>query len=176
MKKVLILFILSMVVTANAGLVIMVKHPGDLLWGEYAESKFTIHPSDTILVGVFTVNFDPLTDQGSHAMGLTNGLGSLDTSSIVTYLDVTAMAVAEEALGLQNPYISMEIPSITVPTEFGRLLTSVLFHCDGPGDVTFAVVDENGEILDTQVIHQIPEPMTLVLLGLGGLFLRRRIA
>jgi hypothetical protein len=27
---------------------------------------------------------------------------------------------------------------------------------------------------DTQIIHQIPEPMTMALLCIGGLFLRRR--
>lgn len=31
-----------------------------------------------------------------------------------------------------------------------------------------------GTILSTLVIHQIPEPMTLMLLGFGGLFLRRK--
>ena len=33
---------------------------------------------------------------------------------------------------------------------------------------------DNLILLDTVFIHQIPEPMTLGLLGIGGLFLRRR--
>jgi len=36
------------------------------------------------------------------------------------------------------------------------------------------VVDDAGAVMDSQIIHQIPEPITLALLGLGGLFLRRR--
>jgi len=44
------------------------------------------------------------------------------------------------------------------------------------GDVTLAIVDYAGEELvvgDTLVVH-VPEPMTMGLLGLGALFLRRR--
>jgi hypothetical protein len=37
------------------------------------------------------------------------------------------------------------------------------------------LLDENGAMIDTILIHQIiPEPMTIALLGLGGLLLRRR--
>ena len=45
------------------------------------------------------------------------------------------------------------------------------------GDVTIAVVDFAGEELvvgDVLTVHITPEPMTMGLLGLGGLFLRRR--
>ena len=81
------------------------------------------------------------------------------------------------------------------------LMWDLLLHCDGIGDVvidltlnglTEYAVWSNGtgtgpsEIpqsvweaatendLGDLVIHQIPEPMTVALLGLGGLFLRRR--
>jgi hypothetical protein len=49
------------------------------------------------------------------------------------------------------------------------------FHCDGEGDVVFDLRDSTGNTtVDTLTVHQIPEPMTIALLGLGGLFLRRR--
>jgi len=51
-------------------------------------------------------------------------------------------------------------------------------HCVGPesDDVIYLVDASDGSILDTLVIHQtgIPEPMTITLLALGGLLLRRR--
>jgi hypothetical protein len=61
-------------------------------------------------------------------------------------------------------------------------LTGILFdykefHCDGEGDVVIYVLNADTgemEVLDSLVIHQIPEPMTVALLGLGGLFLLRR--
>jgi hypothetical protein len=57
------------------------------------------------------------------------------------------------------------------------------FNFEGPGDVTLTLYRNNG--LDwvplysnpgmaTMTIHQIPEPITLVFLGMGGLMLRRR--
>ena len=54
------------------------------------------------------------------------------------------------------------------------LLAEFEFHCDGLGDVTISYNDSNLGLMDTLIIHQIPEPVTMVLLGLGGLFLRRR--
>lgn len=54
------------------------------------------------------------------------------------------------------------------------------YHCKGMGGadgglVVIALIDAwNGVTMDTLTITQIPEPMTIILLGLGGLFLRRR--
>jgi hypothetical protein len=57
------------------------------------------------------------------------------------------------------------------------LVRETVFHCEGEGDVTLILVDhETGEVVDTQVIHQVPEPMSLALLGLGGLVLFRKRA
>ena len=49
-------------------------------------------------------------------------------------------------------------------------------HCDhGPSEDIIYLIDLNtGAVEDTLLIHQVPEPMTVLLLGLGGLLLRRR--
>jgi hypothetical protein len=48
------------------------------------------------------------------------------------------------------------------------------FHCMAEGDAIIELWDESLSKIDEVVIHQIPEPMTVTLLSLGGLFLRRR--
>jgi hypothetical protein len=52
------------------------------------------------------------------------------------------------------------------------------FHCSAPGDVTISLyntmVGDYETPDDVILIHQVPEPATIALLGLGGLLLRRR--
>jgi hypothetical protein len=62
-----------------------------------------------------------------------------------------------------------------------KLFDLFTFHCEGPGDVVIQLLGTStyetwdGGVLSSVTIHQvIQEPMTMGLLGLGGLFLRRR--
>jgi hypothetical protein len=169
MKRLVMMLFLSMAVVANAGLFITVNgvvNPAD--------STITIIPSTYLELGVWN---DGQTKLASLAiMGLAMGPGSLDVSGITPQQGVTA-AITDNAdaagkLGLQNLFVSMNIGT----TQAGSLIDLIRFHCDGPYDVEIALVNGDGEVEDTQVIHQVPEPMTLMLLGLGGLFLKRRIA
>lgn len=65
-----------------------------------------------------------------------------------------------------------------VPTDYTGIgvVADFEFHCEvAPGDVLVQLYDSDMiTVLDSLTIHQIPEPATMLLLGLGGLFLRRR--
>lgn len=75
---------------------------------------------------------------------------------------------------------------ITFGAFTGDLVWGLQIHCDGPGEVTLdlglndlRITKVDGEIvwpdgLGDLTIYQVPEPMTAVLLALGGLALLRR--
>ena len=71
--------------------------------------------------------------------------------------------------------ILADAAGIPAPLE-GVLVDGIVFTCTGqPGDVTLTLFNDTyTAVLDTLTIKQVPEPITFALLGLGGLFLRRR--
>jgi hypothetical protein len=115
--------------------------------------------------GPSSVNIANATVVGNPANPLTGALGVVDYSGAMP--DTTWILYADMA----KPVIPA--PAITN----GVVVDGISFHCDGSGDVNIQLVDLSASIeYGTFTIQQIPEPMTLGLLSLGGLFLRRRLA
>ena len=180
MKKLLVLMlVLGMASAANAALLISVDGQTDL-----ADTEVTLMPSDTVVIDIWG---DGATGTGDFLLGLdVGGPGALNIDDAVilyagsyTYIGWLDYAYVAGLVGLQNPMVMIsmtDVPPVGTPKAplEGTLVDGIIFHCDGLGDVTLSLYDLNLALLDTQVIHQIPEPMTIALLGLGGLFLRRR--
>jgi len=141
---------------------------------EYADSKLTIHPSDYLLIGIL----GDAQAGSTLTLGMSSGPGSLDVDNSIPLAGVEVSTVDDAQLaadlGIQNMFLSVSL--IDPPASGGLLVRESLFHCEGEGDVTIYLFDENYLVADTQVIHQtIPEPASLALLGLGGLaFFRKR--
>lgn len=156
---------------------------------------FVMYPSGTLILDVHASGMtdNPYTYAGiALVQSVEGGMGSLDTSQRTGWEESSIARSPDEAdwlailpdVGYYNVLavydwfagkipVAGEDPAV-IPD--GIVIDNILFHCDGPEDVVIWLMDTDFNVWDKQVIHQVPEPITIALLGLGGLFLRRRIA
>ena len=177
MKKFLVLLlVLGIAGSASAALQLSVDGVRDV-----PESDLWITEVDgTVEIEIWTdAQISAGVGEGYWALGVSGegvlsggqGLYGGDTS---LYLDSTYLPAGEQGywLGIgmaTNPLIAADADAFD----------SILLTCSGPGDsvVTLYTIDwgANPPVEVASVtIHQIPEPATICLLGLGGLALLRR--
>jgi hypothetical protein len=185
MKKLLaLLLVLGMASTASATLQISVGGDPDPM-----SSEIYLSPSDEIIIDIWTDAEIPQFAGVTYSMS-TTPLGSLDWSG-ATFSNPPSTNIINGAWPAQG------LPAGDNPPEAGFwgsifsiegatpidtvLVNNLLFHCLDEGDATIYLYEwlgdpgsEDPTVVDMVVIHQIPEPMTVALLGLGGLFLLRR--
>lgn len=185
------LCILCLAPSANAGLFISVN---GVIEPPFAEVK--LQPDATAVIGI---QGDGLTPPRIAAYLLVEGPGSIDRSTMVyrgslssyqdfplTVPDIEAppppeeqLRAARELLGrpdlMDLSFITLADGAIPPAPLDGLLINDIVLHCDAVGDVTLSVVsDDFATVYDTQLIQQIPEPMTFVLLGMGTFLMRRK--
>ena len=169
MKKLLVLMlVLGIASAANASLLISVDGVTDP-----PDSSITIAPSDWVTIDVES---DGLTNSLTEVYLSIIGPGSLDISAGTVYGEPGVPIEKLVDLGDGMYYIDLMLTGGPPPPDIpeGTVVDLIEFHCDDLGDVTLLLGSTPmGSEFDSQVIHQ-PEPMTIALLGLGGLFLRRR--
>lgn len=166
MKNILVVFaVLAMASAANAALFISVNGVID-----QPDSEITIAPGDTVIIDVYS---DGATI-GTPVVLWVSGPASYDVSAAVNYYIPGA---PPEDFGDGMIFIDLTKPENPIPpiTE-GTMVDMISLTCLEEGDVVLSLVNETtGLEEDSLMIHQvIPEPITFALLGLGGLFLRRR--
>ncbi len=192
MKRLLIvLVVLSMASMANAQLYISVNgtvNPPDSAIVIFPGGIFS--PSTAIIA----VTGDGLTDQTDVFLILENSSNATMTGGVMLWTGdlgtwgqevqppANDVIVWLQGLGYNTEsayFLAMYHSGAGMLT--GKLFDNIVLTCTGIHDVKLTLVniydDGTGNPVftpyDTQIIHT-PEPMTLGLLGLGGLFLRRR--
>jgi len=196
MKKLLVLMmVLGMASMASATLQLSVN--GDL---DPVDSEYTIAPSEELILDIWT-NAPIANLTGTYYILAANtALAHINNMSGVAVI-IAPDTVADSGmtilsglspvadLGWGLGYLPVGIDGVgggafdsdtTAATPAGSTLFDLFnFHCLAPGDVMLQLWESpNAEnqwtLSDSVIIHQIPEPITMALLGLGGLFLRRR--
>ena len=190
MKKLLaLLLVLGVATAANAGLVDAVQDAFEFsVDGEPQPAEVTIIEVPS---GSITLDLKLLAGHNVEALdftwNLSNAQAELLYSGIV--LEAFDMGLAVNTTVSTPQLVKIAGGQIYSPAKAGplTLMDGLVLHCLEDTDVVLTVtlsgssiIDGEtyygpiGEVLHTLVIHQIPEPATIVLLGLGGLLLRKR--
>jgi hypothetical protein len=166
MKKLLVLvLVLAVATAANATLTLTSSAGTSLLASQTTTIGIYDNASEaSVMVGVAIVSGPASWTGVNHVYSPPSTPGGVNT-----YYGVLA--------GIGDLWVSnlAAVPTVN-PADIGTQ-SDFQLHCDGVGSVTVQLLaDDMSTVLSTITIAQTPEPMTLSLLGLGGLFLRRRSA
>jgi hypothetical protein len=185
MKKVLVLLAICVLVSAANAVLTIGLYETD---GVTEFDGRALAPSDSLIIKIESVGGDTGVYPG-FALIADSSLGLITGGAVVMppAPDGTVfLGTAEEAgvmgLGALDVGIAGAVDSFSTNAPFadGVYFDEILFHCQGEGDVTVYLYDIGTTwdiadgVIDSVVISQVPEPMTIALLGLGGLLLRRR--
>lgn len=185
MKKLLVLaLVLSMATMANAGLVIT---SGDVVTTAATITATGVISDLGVQAGTMITAGAGWPGTGDNFYAVLIGdtsLGTFDFSAgtvvpvdsglgILTNAGATGMFPANE----DGPLFGVTLFQLSSLAAGQQIFDNIKYTAIAAGTQTLSLIETDGATFNTtstMTITQIPEPMTMCLLGLGGLFLRRR--
>lgn len=174
-KLVVLMLVLGVASLANATLQISVNgNP------EPVDSEIIIAPSGSAILDIWTNAAMPTYSGTSWAL-----VAMLEDASITGGQKMVAdpgvgdpyAGASSYIPGKEGMWSAISITGATIVSGT-KLYDEFILHCHSGQDAIVQLYETadfmSWTLSDTVIIHQIPEPITMVLLGLGGLFLRRR--
>ena len=185
MRKLLILtLVLGLTSVASAALQISVNGDQNPI-----DSTIYLTPSQEIMLDIWTDIDIPTGGAGEGMWALTcnTGCATITGGDVVISnadwdIGIEQDAVGSGVVGLPAGHNGVMgyiyCSGAAIPA--GTIYDYIVFHCEtdnGPTVVSLVQLDDYMNVIaewDTVTIHQVPEPASMLLLGLGGLLLRRR--
>jgi hypothetical protein len=180
-KLVALILVLGFSSLANAGLIFTVN-------GEPQPEEISLTPSETI-----TLDLHLAQDQKMWGFTLDYVLSNDQAEFVwdsIEFPDGDKFYLNAKTTRTEPQMVSITASNFLSPAIDGPLdlMDGLVIHCVEMTDVVLEVKAQSGTqfgpdgteviapgtVLHTLTIHQIPEPATMALLGLGGLFLLRR--
>ena len=188
MKKLLAVMLIFVMASFANAMSLQISVNGD---EDPVETEYTLMPSETIELDIYSPDGYVSGDDTYFALVAT--VGGTVTGGVVlaaappdtgiygqdVLTDVPGWLAAADGTGPWGSILNIGGAAVSP----GRWLDQFIFHCDvDQGDVIISLFSDKDMgtavhptiLEDRIIIHQIPEPATMALLSLGGLFLLRR--
>ena len=170
MKKLLALtLVLGMASAANAALVLSVDE-------DTTQNEIIINEGDTVAIGINNTDAELYEAYLGFGYVSEGGFGLSGPTYIWPPVGIPPMPPDPIVYDDVIWYFVNFFPPEPFPDLQPGIWVTFDLTCMSAGvDVFVELYDDAwATMLDTLIIHQVPEPMTIALLGLGGLFLLRR--